>query len=161
LFFEEILQIIKIVRCTLYVFPFYFLYSHTPTVLPYSHVYSLDSRSTGVRFFPLGEDISGVVTPKQWIWVSCTRSVPLLSEHENAYISTSTRRIWTIVFLKHFVESILLTVKLSSFWLSALRSFQSRKVKNHCFFGNPYQWESLFYPDFWLDENNLLELFRS
>ena len=29
-------------------------YSRTPTVLPYSHLYSLDSRSTGVRFFPLG-----------------------------------------------------------------------------------------------------------
>ena len=82
------------------------------------------------------------------IWVNCARIVPLPSEHENAYISTSTQRILIIFFLKYFLVSTLLTVKISSFLAAVATEFSSKKGKKPVLFEDPTRENHFSAPQF-------------
>jgi len=95
------------------------------------------------------------------IWVNCARIVPLFSEHENAYISSCTRRILIIFFSKYSLVSILLTTKISSFLTAAAIEFTSQKGKKSVLLALSTVENHLFVPQFRSDENSFLRRFCS
>ena len=95
------------------------------------------------------------------IRVNCARIVPLLSEHENAYISSCTQRILIIFFFKYSLVSILLTTEISSILTAVAIEFTRKKGKKSVFLASPTVENHLFVAQFWSNENSFLRPFCS